>query len=46
VAVRLFVAENGFAKLVIALAKGKREYDKRQTIKDNDVRRELERQDY
>ena len=46
VAVRLFIAENGFAKLVIALAKGKREYDKRQTIKDNDVRRELERQDY
>ena len=45
VAVRLFVAENGFAKLVIALAKGKREYDKRQTIKDNDVRRELERLD-
>ena len=45
VAVRLFIAENGFAKLVIALAKGKREYDKRQSIKEKDVRRELERMD-
>ena len=43
VAVRLFVAENGYAKLLIALAKGKREYDKRQTIKERDIRRELER---
>ena len=43
VAVKLFIAENGYAKLVIALAKGKKEYDKRQTIKEKDVRRELER---
>ncbi|MBR1871992.1 MAG: SsrA-binding protein SmpB [Bacteroidales bacterium] len=43
VAVRLYVAENGYAKLLIALAKGKKEYDKRQTIKEKDIRREMER---
>ena len=43
VAVKLFVADNGYAKLVIALAKGKKEYDKRQSIKEKDIRRELER---
>ena len=43
VAVRLFVSENGYAKLVIALARGKREFDKRQTIKEKDIRREMER---
>ena len=43
VAVRLFIADNGYAKLAIALAKGKKEYDKRQSIKEKDTRRELER---
>ena len=43
VAVRLFIAENGYAKLLIALAKGKREYDKRQTIRERDIRRAMER---
>ncbi len=43
VAVKLFIAENGYAKLVIALAKGKKEYDKRATIKERDIARELER---
>lgn len=43
VAVRLFIAENGYAKLLIALAKGKKEYDKRQTIRERDIRREMER---
>ena len=43
VAVKLFIAENGFAKLVIALAKGKKEYDKRESIKTKDLRREMER---
>ena len=46
VAVKLFIADNGFAKLVIALAKGKKEYDKRQTIKDKDLRREMDRGGY
>ena len=43
VAVRLYIAENGYAKLHIALAKGKKEYDKRETIKQKDIRREMER---
>jgi SsrA-binding protein len=43
IATRMFIAENGFAKLNISLAKGKREYDKRHTIKDNDLRRESDR---
>lgn len=45
VATRLFISEKGYAKLNIALAKGKREYDKRHTIKDNDLRREMDRND-
>ncbi|MBQ0126835.1 MAG: SsrA-binding protein SmpB [Bacteroidales bacterium] len=43
VAVRAYISENGYAKLHIALAKGKHEYDKRETIKKNDMRREMER---
>jgi SsrA-binding protein len=43
VATRLFVNERGFAKLEIALARGKREYDKRQDIKDRDSKKELAR---
>jgi len=44
VTVKLFIADNGFAKLVIALAKGKKQYDKRQSIKEKDIRREMERE--
>ena len=44
VAVRLYITEAGLAKLHIALAKGKKEYDKRQTIKEKDIRREMERE--
>lgn len=43
VATRLFISESGYAKLNIALAKGKREYDKRHTIKEKDLRREMDR---
>lgn len=43
IATRLFIADNGYAKLVIALAKGKKEYDKRASIKEKDLRREMER---
>ena len=40
---RVFFSEKGFAKCEIALAQGKKSYDKRQTIKDRDVQRDLER---
>jgi SsrA-binding protein len=41
--VRLFVNDRGFAKLEIALAKGKKLYDKREDIKSKDIQRELSR---
>lgn len=40
---RLFINDKGYAKLVIALAKGKKLYDKRETIKDRDNKRDLDR---
>jgi SsrA-binding protein len=43
VATRLFVNERGLAKLEIALARGKREYDKRHDIKERDSKKELAR---
>ena len=43
VPVRLFINEKGLAKLVIALARGKHEYDKRESIKERDDKRELDR---
>ena len=39
----LFIDENGRAKLDIALARGKKEYDKRQTLKEKEDRREMDR---
>lgn len=43
IALRVFIADNGFAKLEIALARGKKEYDKRETIKRKDTQRQMER---
>ena len=43
VPLRLYINEKGFAKLRIALARGKKLYDKRETIKDRDNRRDLDR---
>ena len=41
--VRLFVNDRGFAKLEIALGRGKKTHDKRNTIKEKDLKRELSR---
>ena len=38
-----YISDNGYAKLHIALARGKKEYDKRAAIKEKDIRREMER---
>lgn len=46
VPVRIFFSENGFAKMEIALAKGKKAYDKRQTMKENDAKREIREEKY
>ncbi|MBQ5664195.1 MAG: SsrA-binding protein SmpB [Bacteroidaceae bacterium] len=40
---RLFINERGLAKLVIGLARGKHEYDKRESIKERDDKREMDR---
>ncbi len=43
IALRVFIAANGYAKMDIALAKGKKLYDKRETLKQKDTRRQLDR---
>lgn len=40
---RLFINERGLAKMQIALAKGKKLYDKRETIKERESKRRLDR---
>ena len=42
--IRLFINEKGKAKLEIALAKGKKIYDKRESIKEKDQKREIARE--
>jgi SsrA-binding protein len=41
---RMYISERGFAKIDIALAKGKKLYDKRDSIKEKDVKRSMERE--
>jgi len=43
VPLKLFINDRGFAKLEIALAKGKQTHDKRNVIKDRDNKRDLAR---
>ncbi len=40
---RLFINDSGLAKMEIALAKGKKLYDKRDSIKEKDIKREQDR---
>ena len=40
---RLFISDNGLAKINIALAKGKKIYDKRDGIKNRDIQRDVDR---
>lgn len=44
VPVTLFINDRGLAKLEIALAKGKHFYDKRESLKEKDSKREIDRQ--
>lgn len=41
---RLYISDRGYAKLEIALAKGKKMFDKRHDLKEKDIRREMERE--
>jgi len=43
VPLKLFINERGYAKMDIALARGKKLYDKRETLKDRDNKRDLDR---
>ena len=43
VTLQVFISDSGYAKLEIGLARGKKEYDKRETIKRKDAQRQMER---
>lgn len=43
VPLRLFINDRGYAKLVIGVARGKKEYDKRQSIKEREDKRYMAR---
>ena len=43
VGLRLFINERGLAKIVIGLARGRKSYDKREYLKENDARREMDK---
>ena len=40
---KLFINDSGLAKMKIALAKGKKLYDKRQSLKEKELKRDIER---
>jgi SsrA-binding protein len=42
--VRMFISETGYAKIEIAVAQGKRNFDKREDIKKRDITRQLARE--
>lgn len=43
VGLRLFISDRGLAKLDIGLARGRKQYDKREYLKEKDTKRELDR---
>lgn len=43
VPLRMFLSERGYAKLVIGVGRGKKEYDKRQSIKEREDKRSMAR---
>ena len=43
VPLRLFISEKGWAKLEIAIAKGKKLHDKRDSLKEKDIERDINR---
>jgi len=46
IATQLFIADSGYAKVIIALAKGKNVGDKRESLKKKDIQRDLDRNEY
>lgn len=43
VPLRIFISERGLAKLVIGIGRGKKQYDKRQSIKEREDKRNMDR---
>ena len=43
VGLRMFISDKGYAKVVIGLVRGRKNFDKREYIKDKDARREMDR---
>ena len=43
VGLRMFLNERGLAKVVVGLARGRKSYDKREYLKENDARREMDK---
>ncbi|MFI3318024.1 MAG: SsrA-binding protein SmpB [Rikenellaceae bacterium] len=43
VGLKLFLNERGLAKVVVGLAKGRKSYDKREYLKENDAKREMDK---
>ncbi len=43
VGLRLFLNERGLVKIVVGLAKGRKSYDKREYLKENDAKREMDK---
>ena len=43
VGLKIFINERGLAKLLVGVARGKKQYDKRETLKEKDAKREMER---
>ena len=43
VGLRLFLNERGLAKVAIGLARGRKSYDKREYLKENDAKREMDK---
>jgi len=43
VPVRMYITTSGLAKVVIALVRGKKEYDKRQSLREKDDKREMDK---
>lgn len=40
----IFINDKGFVKIEIALSRGKKTYDKKQIIKENDIKKEMDRE--
>ena len=43
VGLRLFLSDRGLAKIVVGLARGRKSYDKREYLKENDAKRDMDK---